>query len=178
MLLPYATGRCATGRDLRFMVTITECQGLQGWFVKQMGGFPVDLQHPAITTLRHTVQLMANQEMLVIYPEGGIYRDRQIHPLKSGIARLALSAETNHPGLGVQIIPIVINYSQPYPNWGTDVSIQIGEPIKVTDYLHGCIKRDAKYLTKDISNMMQKLSCQESAITTHRNTQYAGNSVP
>ncbi|MDB9376621.1 1-acyl-sn-glycerol-3-phosphate acyltransferase, partial [Nodularia sphaerocarpa] len=27
LLLPYATGRCVTGRDLRFMVTINECQG-------------------------------------------------------------------------------------------------------------------------------------------------------
>jgi 1-acyl-sn-glycerol-3-phosphate acyltransferase len=168
LLLPYATGRCVTGRDLRFMVTITECQGLQGWVVRRMGGFPVDPQHPAITTLRHTVELMQNQEMLVIYPEGGIYRDGKLHPLKPGIARLALSAELSHPGLGVKIIPIGLNYSQPYPNWGTDVEIQIGEPIKVADYMSGYVKRDAKNLTADLAKMLHQLSnvsCQLSVVS-------------
>ncbi|MBD2386119.1 lysophospholipid acyltransferase family protein [Cylindrospermum sp. FACHB-282] len=167
LLLPYAAGRCVTGRDLRFMVTITECTGLQGWFVQRMGGFPVDPQRPAIATLRHSVELLVNKEMLVIYPEGGIYRDRQVHPLKPGIARLALSAELTHPGLGVQIVPVGINYSQPYPSWGADASIHIGEALKVTDYLNGCVKRDAKRLTADLANMLLSLSHQESAIANH-----------
>ncbi|BAZ29015.1 phospholipid/glycerol acyltransferase [Cylindrospermum sp. NIES-4074] len=167
LVLPYATGRCVTGRDLRFMVTISECQGLQGWVVRRMGGFPVDPQHPAITTLRHAVDLLVDRQMLVIYPEGGIYRDGQVHPLKPGIARLALSAELSHPGLGVKVLPVGINYSQPHPNWGTDVSIHIGEPIQVTDYMNGSVKRDAKRLTADLANMLQQLSHRESQIASH-----------
>lgn len=168
LVLPYATGRSSpTGRDLRFMVTITECQGLQGWFVRKMGGYPVDPRHPAIATLRHTVELMLQGEMLVIYPEGGIYRDREVHPLKPGVARLALSAESIHPGLGVKIIPVGINYSHPYPSWGTEVSVLIGKPLKVKDYMHGCLKRDAKWLTGDLTNVLQQLSHQETAIASH-----------
>ena len=91
LVLPYATGRHVTGRDMRFMVTSNECQGLQGWFVLRMGGFPVNITRPAIATLRHTVELIQRGEMLVIYPEGGIHRDGQVHPLKPGIARLATS---------------------------------------------------------------------------------------
>ena len=93
LLLPYATGRCVTGRDLRFMVTIDECQGLQGWFVRRLGGFPVNARHPAVKTLRHAVELLQDKQMLVIYPEGNIFRDGKLHPLKPGIARLALNAE-------------------------------------------------------------------------------------
>ncbi|MBE9051142.1 1-acyl-sn-glycerol-3-phosphate acyltransferase [Nostocales cyanobacterium LEGE 11386] len=167
LLLPYATGRCVTGRDLRFMVTISECQGLQGALVRRMGGFPVDPQHPAITTLRHAVELLQHREMLVIYPEGDIYRDGKLHPLKPGIARLSLIAESSHPGLGVKIIPISINYSQPYPNWGTDVSIQIGEAIKVADYTDGSVKQNAQRLTSDLAKKLQKLSNQESQINSH-----------
>ncbi|QYX33307.1 lysophospholipid acyltransferase family protein [Sphaerospermopsis torques-reginae] len=167
LLLPYATGRYVSGRDMRFMVTMNECQGIQGWLVLRMGGFPVDTQKPAIATLRHTVDLIVQGEMLVIYPEGDIFRDGKVYPLKSGVARLALNAEHLHPGLEIKIIPVGINYSQPYPNWGTDVNIQIGQPIQVKDYIQGCLKQNAKYLTADLTNRLQQLSHQESEITSH-----------
>ncbi|HLP88144.1 MAG TPA: 1-acyl-sn-glycerol-3-phosphate acyltransferase [Nostocaceae cyanobacterium] len=161
LLLPYATGRCVTGRDLNFMVTISECQGLQGWFVRRLGGFPVDPQRPAIASLRCAVDLLQQQQMLVIYPEGGIFRDKEIHALKPGIARLALSAESNHPGLGVQIIPVHIDYSQPYPGWGSKVKMNIGQPILVKNYVNGCLKLDAKNLTSDLTHQLQLLNNQE-----------------
>ena len=90
LLLPYAVGRLVTGRDMRFMVTSSECQGIQGWFILRMGGFPVDVNRPAIATLRHAIQLMQQGEMLVIYPEGEFHRDGKVYPLKLGVARLAL----------------------------------------------------------------------------------------
>ncbi|MEL6163617.1 MAG: 1-acyl-sn-glycerol-3-phosphate acyltransferase [Cyanobacteria bacterium J06628_3] len=158
LLLPYATGRCVTGRDLRFMVTSTECRGFQGWFVRRLGGFPVNSKRPSITTLRHTVELLKRGEMLVIYPEGNIFRDNEVHPLKPGIARLALNAESSHPGLGVKILPICLNYSHPYPSWGADVSISIAPAIKVADYNNGCVKQDAKSLTDDLAYALQQLS--------------------
>ncbi|MBW4616192.1 MAG: 1-acyl-sn-glycerol-3-phosphate acyltransferase [Desmonostoc vinosum HA7617-LM4] len=167
LLIPYAVADCMSAKDLRFMVTQTECQGLQGWFVRRLGGFPVDTQRPSIGTLRHGVELLQEEKALVIFPEGGIYRDSKVHQLKSGIARLALSAESSQPGLGVKIIPIGINYSQPYPNWGTDVSVHIGKPIAVADYTSGSVKQNAKHLTDDLAKALQKLSYEESEITTH-----------
>ncbi|WP_193197871.1 lysophospholipid acyltransferase family protein [Nostoc sp. MG11] len=167
LLVPYAAADCVRGKDLRFMVTITECQGLQGWFVRHLGGFPVDIQHPSIRTLRHGVELLQQKKAVVIFPEGGIYRDGKVQPLKPGIARLALSAESSHPGLGVKIIPISINYSQPCPNWGTDVNIHIGSAIEVADYANGSIKQNAKHLTADLAKALQQLSYEESEITSH-----------
>ncbi|TVP64384.1 MAG: 1-acyl-sn-glycerol-3-phosphate acyltransferase [Nodularia sp. (in: Bacteria)] len=164
LVLPYATGRCVTGRDLRFMVSINECQGLQGWLVRRMGGFPVDPQRPSITTLRHAVELLQQGEMLVIYPEGNIYRDGQLHPLKAGIARLSLSAESSQPGLDVKILPVSINYSQPYPQFGTGVKVNIGTAINVSDYTVGKVKQNAENLTSDLTLVLQKLSNQESEI--------------
>ncbi|BAY36583.1 phospholipid/glycerol acyltransferase [Nostoc sp. NIES-2111] len=158
LLIPYAAGRYVTGRDLNFMVSNNECQGLQGWFVRRMGGFPVDTLHPAVSSLRHAVELLQQKQMLVIYPEGNIFRDGKLHPLKPGIARLALSAELSHPGLGVKIVPISINYSHPYPCWGTDVSIHIGSAISIQDYTNGKIKQNAKRLTEDLSKDLQRLS--------------------
>ncbi|UKO96968.1 lysophospholipid acyltransferase family protein [Nostoc sp. UHCC 0870] len=167
LLLPYAAGRYVTGRDLQFMVTIDECQGLQGWFVRRMGGFPVNPQHPAVATLRHAVEVLHQGQMLVIYPEGDIFRDGKVHQLKPGIARLALSAEFHHPGLGVKIIPVGINYSEPYPSWGADVSIEIGSAINVKDYTNGKVKQNAKRLTEDLTRTLQHLSNQELAVSHH-----------
>ncbi|GAB1539086.1 1-acyl-sn-glycerol-3-phosphate acyltransferase [Scytonema sp. NUACC21] len=167
LIVPYVAGRYVTGRDLRFMVTITECQGLQGWIVRHMGGFPVDPQRPSITTLRHGVDLLQSGQALVIFPEGGIFRDGKVHPLKPGIARLALSAESGYPGLGVKIVPLSINYSQPYPSWGTDVIVNIGVPIEVKDYTQGSVKQEAKRLTSDITKTLQKLNHRETELAHH-----------
>ncbi|MDZ7957175.1 MAG: 1-acyl-sn-glycerol-3-phosphate acyltransferase [Aulosira sp. DedQUE10] len=168
LLVPYAAIACKTKKDLRFMVTSTECQGLQGWFVRRLGGFPIDPKRPAISTLRHGVDLLEQKKTLVIFPEGGIYRDGKVHPLKPGIARLALSAEASEPELGIKIIPISINYSQPYPNWGTDVTINIAPAIKVADYSNGCAKQNAKRLTADLAKVLQQLSHHETEITNPR----------
>lgn len=167
ILVPYAAGRYVSKRDLRFMVTISECQGFQGWFVQRLGGFPVDPKHPSISTLRHGVELLKQGETLVIFPEGGIFRNQSVQQLKPGIARLALTAESNYANLGVQIIPIGINYNQPYPGWGSDVNIHIGMPIKASDYIKTSVKQDAKRLTADLTKALQQLSIHEPEVTSH-----------
>ena len=158
LLIPYATGRCVTCSDLRFIVTMNECKGLQGWFVSRMGGFPVNPQRPSIKTLRHGVDLLQQRESVVIIPEGGIFRDGKVHNLKAGIARLAQTTESSHPGLSTKILPIGVNYNQAYPQWGADARINIGTPISVADYVNGCVKQDAKNLTQDLRTALQQLS--------------------
>jgi len=171
LLVPYATGRLATGRDPRFMVSSNETKGIQGWFVRRMGGFPVDPEHPTVGSLRHGVEILQQGEMLVIFPEGGIYRDGSLHPLKPGLARLALGAESSHPGLGVKIVPIDIRYSQVFPSWGCDVNIRIGSPLQVADYNTGSVKQRAQQLTTALETALKQLgvqplaaNCQHSAL--------------
>ncbi len=158
VVVPAVTGRTVTGRDLTFMVSENEASGLQGWFVRRLGGFPVNTDRPSIRTLRYGVEVLLQQEMLVIFPEGNIFRDGSVHPLKPGLARLAVSAETTHPGLGVQVVPIGLKYSQSYPQWGCDVSICIGSPLKVADYNVGSVKQSAKQLTIDLENNLKVLT--------------------
>ncbi len=158
VVVPAVTGRTVTGRDLTFMVSENEASGLQGWFVRRLGGFPVNTDRPSIRTLRYGVEVLLQQEMLVIFPEGNIFRDGLVHPLKPGLARLAVSAEATHPGLGVQVVPIGLKYSQSYPQWGCDVSICIGSPLKVADYNVGSVKQSAKQLTIDLENNLKVLT--------------------
>jgi 1-acyl-sn-glycerol-3-phosphate acyltransferase len=155
-MVPFAVGQDITGRILRFMVTADEVKGLQGWFIRRLGGFSINTQHPAISTLRHTVFLLQKGEALVIFPEGNIYRER--HSLKPGLARLALQAESSQPNLGIQIVPINIEYSKPLVPWRCEVKIRVGAPILVSDYCLEAPKQGAKRLTTDLDQVFKSIS--------------------
>lgn len=158
LLVPAIARRSVADRYPRFMVKADEMEGLQGWFIRRLGGFPIDTARPSISALRHGVELLQAGEILVIFPEGGIFQDGYLHPLKPGLARLALSAESSQPGLGIKIVPIGIRYSQAFPEWGCDVSLQFGAPLQVADYNNGPPKQQAKQLTTDVEMALKTLS--------------------
>lgn len=157
IIVPYAAGRWVTGRDLRFMVSVNEIKGVQGWFIDRMGGFGVNPDQPTIATLRYGVEVLQKGETLVMFPEGGIFKDGQIHALKPGMARLALQAESSKPELGIKIVPINIHYSPLTPHWRSDVRVAIGSPLHVADYATGATKPCASRLTTDLAAAMQAL---------------------
>ncbi|MGD1716229.1 hypothetical protein [Dapis sp. BLCC M172] len=35
-----------TGRDPKFMVQMVEVKSLQGWFIRRLGGFPINPKNP------------------------------------------------------------------------------------------------------------------------------------
>jgi 1-acyl-sn-glycerol-3-phosphate acyltransferase len=156
-MIPYAAGHDVTGRHLRFMVTADEMVGCQGWFIRRMGGFPVNTSRPAIASLRHGVDLLQAGEALVIFPEGDIFRDRELQPLKPGLARLAIQAETSQENLNIKIVPIYLEYSQPLVPWRCEVKIRIGSPLKVADYCDNSPKRSAQRLTADLQSSLVSL---------------------
>ena len=156
LMLPYATGRRVTGRDLRFMVTKDEVKGIQGWFIKRLGGFAIDTRRPGVASLRHGIELLQRGEMMVIFPEGNIFRERSVQPLKAGFARLALQA-TAQEDLDVKVVPIGLTYSDRLVPWRSTVQIRIGQPLSVQSYRTGQPKQDAKALTVDLSQSLQSL---------------------
>lgn len=170
LLLPLVAGRAATGRDLRFMVTSDEVTGIQGWFIRRLGGFAVNVRSPSISSLRHGINLLRQGEMLVIYPEGGIFRDNQVHRLKPGLTRLAIQAESASQQLDLKILPISIRYETPYPRWRGSVDVAIGKPLSVADYLvqgqeihlsSESIKSTAQKLGGDLDKALSALSNQQ-----------------
>lgn len=157
-IVPYAIGRWVSGRDLRFMVSSNEVKGIQGWVIRRMGGFPVDTERPQLNSVRHSIELLQSQpEMLVIFPEGGIFNDYQIHPLKRGVAAIALQAETDKLARGVKILPVGIRYSQPYPTWGADVRVDIGVPLTVREYYGKSLRQSSQKLTAALQESLEKL---------------------
>ena len=162
IVLPLAAGRPATGRDLHFMVTDDEVKGLQGWFIRRLGGFPVNVRRPTVASLRHGIDLLRNQAMLVIYPEGGIRREDHIHSLKPGLACLAVQAVATEPDLNIAILPVDIYYGEAYPRWRCPVQIHVGAPLKVNAYLQGqtapeVLKAGAKHITTDLKAQLRAM---------------------
>jgi 1-acyl-sn-glycerol-3-phosphate acyltransferase len=162
LILGYAAGRFVSGRDLRFMVTADEYyRPIQGWFIRQMGGFPIDLERPNLNSLHHSVELLQAGEMVVIFPEGApngkIYRGETIYPIKRGIARIALDVQSTQPNSKIKILPISIKYSQPFPSWGSDVAVKIGEPIDVSQYSSNSLKKSSLKLTSVLEAALKEL---------------------
>lgn len=156
LIIPYVTGRRVSGRDLYYMVSHDEMLGLQGWVIGQCGGFPVNTQAPSVSALRMGVELLRQGQALVVFPEGNIFRDRQIHPLKPGLARLALQA-AQRCAEAIQIVPILLDYAQPYPQWGSEVKVIIGAPLSTGNYDVSRPKSAAQQLTSDLLRALQQL---------------------
>lgn len=129
LLLPHAAGRRVTGRDCRFMVTLDEMQGIQGWFLYRLGCFPVNQNRPSLATLRYAVDLLAGGQQLVVFPEGRIRRDAGPIRLHQGLARLALLAASQ--GVCVPVVPVGIAYGHVYPRPRDTAALCFGEPLRI-----------------------------------------------
>ncbi|MCT7977776.1 lysophospholipid acyltransferase family protein [Laspinema olomoucense] len=157
ILVAYTAGRHITGRDLRYMVSSDEFKGIPGWLIPRLGGFPIDRKRPGIGSLRHGVELLEAGQMLAIFPEGAIFHDGELHPLKPGLARLAIQAESLHPNLGVKIVPINVEYQPRIPQWRSQVKITIAPPLEVSNYRLDTPKESGNQLTADLETALRAM---------------------
>jgi glycerol-3-phosphate O-acyltransferase / dihydroxyacetone phosphate acyltransferase len=72
---------------------------------------------------------------LALFPEGVSHSDPQLRPLKTGAARIALSAEAEHDGkIDVRIVPVGLYYERK-ALFRSSVLLVVGEPIAVAPLL-------------------------------------------
>ncbi|MGF1494371.1 MAG: lysophospholipid acyltransferase family protein [Microcoleaceae cyanobacterium] len=158
ILLGYGAGRQVTGRDLWYAVLADQTIGLQGWFVRRLGGFPIDRDRPTTASIRRSVELLQNQKTLVLFPEGHIFLDNEIHPIQPGVARIALYAATDESSLDLSVVPVSIRYEHPAPlPWRCGVRVKFGSPLRIKDYQGGSTKQAAKKLTADLESALKVL---------------------
>ncbi len=62
LILTMAMGRRVTKKDCRFMVTKSEMQGIQGWFLKRLGCFSINQLSPSLSALRYAIDLIEKGE--------------------------------------------------------------------------------------------------------------------
>src|SRR5258708_7833444 len=76
-------------------------------------------------------QALARGEALALFPEGTSHSDPQMRPLKTGAARIALSAEAEQDGkLGVTVVPVGLHYERK-ALFRSRVLLVVGQPIAV-----------------------------------------------
>jgi 1-acyl-sn-glycerol-3-phosphate acyltransferase len=158
LLISYALGPYITGRSSRIMTTTDQMRGIQGWFLRRLGCFEIDTNKPGIATIRHSVELLHQGEMLTIFPEGNLFYDDTLHPLKKGLARIAMQTVSLKPDSDLKIIPISLNYEHPVPKFRDRVSIELGQPLQVQDYQQFSSKTGAEKLHQDLTRSLEELT--------------------
>lgn len=156
LMMSYAAGFPTTKRNLRFMVTKNEMKGIQGTILKRVGCFPVEIGKPSVSTFRHSIEVLCNQEILVIFPEGGIFEDNIVHPVKPGISRIALVAQSML-AQDVKIVPVSLHYDPIPPCRGANVYLDFGRPLNVANYLQGSSRDNFQSLTADLERKITSL---------------------
>ena len=139
---------------LHFMTNANQFEGFQGWLIQRLGAFPIDLNHPKISSFRCAIELLQDGKKLVLFPEGGIVRDQPLRPLKTGLARLVLQAEAQAPEeLKIPIIAIALRYDPgAYPR--ARVFIHISPPLYTQEYRKENDKQTALALTQALQSAL------------------------
>ena len=114
-----------TRRPLRYLASRTMFTGVRGFFMNRLGAFPVNTERPGAGVMRHCRELVLAGKPLVIFPEGTIYYygPHEVHPLKRGVAWLALDGPRWSPDPPPLVVPIRLIYGDrqtPVPQPGRD----------------------------------------------------------
>ncbi len=134
LILTMAMGRRVTKKDCRFMVTKSEMNGIQGWFLRRLGCFSINQSSPSLAVLRYAVNLIVKKRQLVVFPEGKINKYGKKIVLKEGLFRLARLARKK--AKSITIIPIGIAYSEVNPKFRSNVSLCFGEPLIISENIN------------------------------------------
>jgi 1-acyl-sn-glycerol-3-phosphate acyltransferase len=129
-----------------------------GWFLRAMGGFPVERSSTDREALRLAEDVLRSGEPLVIFPESTRFLGPEVQPLKDGAAFIAARA-------GVPLVPIGIGGGErawpkgqklPRPK---KMSIIVGEPIYPSKRGDGeRVKRsEIRRLTAELQTTIQQL---------------------
>lgn len=136
-----------------FMTNANQFSGIQGWFIRQVGAFPVDLARPQVSSFKYAIDLLKAQKKLILFPEGGIVRDQPVRPLKPGFSRLVLQAENALGGMGIPVVPIALHY-HPAPVFRATVTIHIRPPLYSANYRQDSEKQTARVFTQALQEAL------------------------
>ncbi len=117
------------------------------WFVEWCNALPVARAEDSVdgdkmsrmaqnrATFKAAIAAMKEGWPVAIFPEGvSLERPGMVLPLKSGVAKLALSAEEAHDfKLGLRVIPVGLEYGS-RTRVGSGLNIRYGKPLHMADY--------------------------------------------
>ena len=108
-------------------------------------------------TFRAVQAALARRRVVLIFPEGRSTDAPSLGPLKTGAARMALSARESGEVPGLAIVPIGLTFERKQSP-RTRVFAQVGEPILVDEWRPTPGMPDAEALTGDIEARLRTLT--------------------
>jgi 1-acyl-sn-glycerol-3-phosphate acyltransferase len=105
-------------------------------------------------------EVLAKGGVMAIFPEGKTHGHLRIEPVKTGTARIAISAEASRPGLGVRVVPVGVTYLVRHA-FRSDIHLALGPPIVVADAIGGASADDSeavRALTARIGDALRDLA--------------------
>ncbi len=130
------------------------------WFVKAMHAVPLNRSggRASLEAFAPVLAMLADGNLVGIYPEGTRTPDGHLHKGKTGVARIALLAD-------VPVIPVAVVDSQtvrPFGvPWISHPRVIVGRPLDFTQF-HGQSDNHAvlRYVTDEVMNAIMELSGQ------------------
>ena len=123
------------GRDIRFLAKSTLFRGFFGPLVRSSGAIPVFRKQDAGVDVSRNTEMFAavdaaltRGEAVCIFPEGISHSTGKLEPLRTGAARIALSASAR--GTPVQMVPVGINPDRK-TTFRSRMTVVYGQPFTV-----------------------------------------------
>lgn len=112
-------------------------------------------------TFDKCAELLSENKAIMVFSEGLCIQERRLRKLKKGTARIAFSSEEKKDWkLGLQIIPVGINYSGTPWKFRSRAHIRFGKPINVKEYkeiYENDKARAMNMFTRDLEKQMAQL---------------------
>jgi 1-acyl-sn-glycerol-3-phosphate acyltransferase len=124
-------------------------RGPYGVLLRNVGCFPVNKTQPGVTPLLYTKLLLESNKAVVWTPEGDMFRDGAVHPLKRGVEWVVNRVEFE------SIIPIAITIVR-NNGFRRTVLIHIDEPLTIRDYRDRAPSNPGAVLRHDLERVLTK----------------------
>lgn len=106
--------------------------------------------------------VLHQNQVIMIFPEGQSHSDTQIRPIKTGVARIILGYRLKY-GQAPVVIPVGLNFSQTF-RLRSNVFINFGNAIDINKNLSIDSDSDVKQLTTDIHEAMKQQVLEADAV--------------
>jgi glycerol-3-phosphate O-acyltransferase / dihydroxyacetone phosphate acyltransferase len=100
--------------------------------------------------------LLKRNKKIIIFAEGLCIQERRLRPLKKGVPRMIFGAMETHNLTNLTVVPVGINYSNP-SQFRSNVFFNVGEPIKVSDYMDAYKELPAKTMNEFLADLTPKM---------------------
>ncbi len=100
--------------------------------------------------------LLKRNKKIIVFAEGLCVQERRLRPLKKGVPRMIFGAVETSDLKDLTVVPVGANYSNP-SQFRSNVFFNIGEPIKVSDYLESYQEAPAKTMNRFLADLAPRM---------------------